>query len=92
MGISYLLLVAGVDFALAEGFAGILQGHAHALPVFLGAIALFVGQCRACGVAVMQRADKFESGGAERYKQNSCQRLPDVRPVVLRIIPTTSTN
>lgn len=79
VGIGNLLLVAGVDFTLAEGFAGVIQGHAHAFPVFIGAVALFVRQCCARGVAVMQGADKFESGGAERYKQNSCQRLPDVR-------------
>ena len=68
VGIGYLLLVAGVDFALAESGAGIFQGDAHALPVFIGAVALFVGQCGAGGVAVVQGADQLESDSAQCYK------------------------
>lgn len=68
VGIGNLLLVAGVNLALAERFAGVFQSDAHALPVLVCAVALFVRQCRARGVAVMQGADKFESSGAQRYK------------------------
>ena len=68
MGISYLLLVAGVDLALAERFAGIFQGDAHALPVLVCAIALLVRQCCARGVAVVQGLDQLESDNAQCYK------------------------
>ena len=68
MGIGNLLLVAGVDLALAEGFAGVIQGDAHALPVFIGAVALFVGQCGARGVAVVQGPDQLESDNAQCCK------------------------
>ena len=68
VGIGYLLLVAGVNLALTERFAGIFQRDAHALPVFIGAVALFVGQCGAGGVAVVQGTYQLESDSAQRYK------------------------
>ena len=68
MGIGYLLLVAGVDFALAEGFAGIFQGDAHALPVLVRAVALLVRQRCARGVAGVQGPDQLESDRAQCYK------------------------
>lgn len=68
VGIGNLLLVAGVNLALAERFAGIFQGDAHALPVLVRAVALLVRQCRACSVTVMQGPDQLEPSGAERYK------------------------
>ena len=37
MGIGYLLLITGVDLALAEGGAGVIQRHPHALGVLPGA-------------------------------------------------------
>ena len=68
VGIGNLLLVAGVDLALAERFAGIFQGDAHALPVLVCAIALLVRQCCARGVAVVQGLDQLESDNAQCYK------------------------
>ena len=68
VGIGNLLLVAGVDLTLAERFAGVFQGDAHAFPVLVCAVALLVRQCRTCSVTVVQGPDQLESDGAQRYK------------------------
>ena len=68
MGIGNLLLVTGVDLALAEGGAGVIQGDAHALPVLVCAVALLVRQCCARGVAVVHGLDQLESDNAQCYK------------------------
>lgn len=68
VGIGNLLLVSGVDLALAERFAGVVHRDAHALPVLVCAVALFVRQCRARGVAVVQGPDQLEPDSAQCYK------------------------
>ena len=68
VGIGNLLLVAGVTLTLAERFAGIFQGDAHALPVLIRAVALLARQCCARGVAVVQGLDQLESDNAQCYK------------------------
>lgn len=68
VGIGYLLLIAGVDLALAESGAGVIQRNAVALPVLVCAIALLVRQCCARGVAVVQGLDQLESDNAQCYK------------------------
>ena len=68
VSICNLLLVAGVDLALAEGFAGVFQGDAHALCVFIGAVALLGCQRGAGSIAVMKGSGQPEASGAECYK------------------------
>ena len=78
MGIGNLLLVTGVDFTLAEGFAGVIQGSLHPVLVFLGAGFALGRQRAACPLYVQLCRVELRPENHSQPQEGHGQRLESV--------------